>query len=186
MFGSAASYLDGHDISEQNGYYSKRFYEVVAISPEMQIRLDKIDTLIQDGHTLNKKWGYYPDLKNSSGKSINIFGGLLRFSGPAGFSWIAFFFPWAVCAQIKEWSFFYFVGIFSLMSTALSLALDSTSSIYEFLTCYFYANMFPYMRYMAKKSNVQEYSKPASIAIGLLLMIVALLPARLIEIMASL
>ena len=150
----------------------------------MQTRLDKIDSLIQDGYTLEKKWGYYPDLKNSTGKSIDIFGGFLRFSGPAGFSWIAFFFPWAVCAQIKEWSFFYFVGIFSLISSGLSITLNSSTSIYEFLTCYFYANMFPYMRYMAQKSKVQEYSKPVSISIGLLLMIVALIPGRLLIILA--
>ena len=90
----------------------------MSISAQMQSRLDRIDALIKEGHTLEKKWGYYPDLKTSSGKSVNIFGPLFRLSGPAGFSWIAFFFPWAVCAQIREWSYFYFVCIFSLVETA--------------------------------------------------------------------
>uniref|UniRef100_UPI003704800C hypothetical protein n=1 Tax=Parasynechococcus sp. TaxID=3101203 RepID=UPI003704800C len=62
----------------------------MSISPEMQIKLDRIESLIENGYSLQKKWGYYPDLQNSSGKSINIFGPLFRLSGPAGFSWVAF------------------------------------------------------------------------------------------------
>ena len=27
----------------------------------MQTRLDRIDALIKEGHTLERKWGYYPD-----------------------------------------------------------------------------------------------------------------------------
>ena len=173
----------GMTIESYSIILSKYQFRRMAISPEMQARLDKIDGLINDGHTLSRKWGYYPDLKNSSGKSINIFGGFLRFSGPAGFSWIAFFFPWAVCAQIKEWSFFYFIGIFSLFSTFLSIIFGSTTDISGFLTSFFYANMFPYLRYMAKKSNVQEYSKPVSIVIGFFLTILALLPTMLVGVL---
>ena len=152
----------------------------------MQSRLDKIEGLIQNGHSIKKKWGYYPDLKNSSGKSVIIFGGILSLSGPAGFSWIAFFFPWAVCAQFKEWSYFYFLGIFSLASSALNLAINSSTNVSGFLTCYFYGIMFPYLRYMAKESNIKENSKLSSIGIGLALVIVALIPARLVEIATAL
>ena len=73
----------------------------------MKSRLDRIDALISEGYTLNKIWGFYPDLKTSAGKSVDIFGSLFRLAGPAGFSWVAFFFPWAVCVQIREWPFFY-------------------------------------------------------------------------------
>ena len=75
----------------------------MTISPNMQIKIDRINALIAQGYTL-KKSGINIDFRNSSGRPVSIFG---FFASPAGFSWIAFFFPFAVCAQIKEWSFFY-------------------------------------------------------------------------------
>ena len=86
----------------------------------MKSRLDRIDALISEGYTLNKIWGFYPDLKTSAGKSVDIFGSLFRLAGPAGFSWVAFFFPWAVCVQIREWSFFYSLFIFFALRYNLS------------------------------------------------------------------
>ena len=83
---------------------SKKMAKVV-----LKSRLDRIDALISEGYTLNKIWGFYPDLKTSAGKSVDIFGSLFRLAGPAGFSWVAFFFPWAVCVQIREWPFFLFI-----------------------------------------------------------------------------
>ena len=142
----------------------------------MQVRSDRIEARINEGHSLEKKWGYYPDLKTSSGKSVNIFGPLFRLSGPAGFSWIAFFFPWVVCAQIREWSYFYFVCLFSLFATAANIAFDTSSGI-TFLTSFCYANMFPYLRYLAKKRDVQEISKGSSIVIGFSLGVLALVPS---------
>ena len=62
----------------------------LAISPQMKSRLDRIDALISEGYTLNKIWGFYPDLKTSAGKSVEIFGSLFRLAGPASFSWVAF------------------------------------------------------------------------------------------------
>ena len=152
----------------------------MSISPPMQVKLNRIDELINNGHTLTKAWGYYPDLKNSSGKSVNIFGGVFSFSSPAGFSWIAFFFPWAVCAQIKEWSYFYFVAVFSVVSSILGLLFDTSTNISGFLTCFFYGYMYPYLRHMALKANVKEYSKGVSILVGFALTLVALLPAAIL------
>ena len=143
----------------------------------MQTRLDRIDALIKEGHILERKWGYYPDLKTSSGKSVNIFGPLFRLSGPAGFSWIAFFFPWAVCAQIREWSYFYFVCIFSLVETAVNIVFNSSGTFTEFITSFFYASMYPYLRYMAAKQGVEEISKGSSIVIGFSLGVLALVPS---------
>ena len=151
----------------------------------MQARLDRIDALISSGYTLERKYGYYPDLKKSSGESVNIFGGLFSLSGPAGFSWIAFFFPWAVCAQIKEWSFFYFVAVFSFFSTALSIWLGTNTNVASFLTCFFYASMYPYLRYLAAKGNVKEYSKAASIVIGMLLWILAIVPSFILAFVSA-
>ena len=149
----------------------------------MKIKLDRIDALISEGYTLNKTWGYYPDLKTSSGKSVNIFGSLFRLSGPAGFSWIAFFFPWAVCVQIREWPFFYSLFIFSLFDTILAIFFEASTSIaslLSLLTCYWYACMFPYLRYLAAKRNVNEISKISSILIGFALCLLALTPSLIL------
>ena len=149
----------------------------------MKIKLDRIDALISEGYTLNKAWGYYPDLKTSSGKSVNIFGSLFRLSGPAGFSWIAFFFPWAVCVQIREWPFFYSLFIFSLFDTILAIFFEASTSIaslLSLLTCYWYACMFPYLRYIATKQDVEEISKTSSILIGFVLCLLALTPSLIL------
>ncbi len=157
----------------------------MAISPEMQIKLDRIESLIENGYSLQKKWGYYPDLQNSSGKSINIFGPLFRLSGPAGFSWVAFFFPWVVCVQIKEWSYFYFVGILALATTSFNLAFDLNNSPIGLLIGFSYANMFPYLRYMAAKQHVEEISVGVSIVLGFVLSIVVLIPSVVLTLFAG-
>ena len=144
----------------------------MAISRQMQARFDKIDSLVENGYSLQKMWGYYPNLVKPSRESVNIFGGFFSFSGPAGFSWIAFFFPWAVCAQIREWSFFYFLGIFDLFSTILNLSFNTSS------------NMFPYLRYMASNKGITELPKAASIFLGFTLCIVAAMPALLLSLIA--
>ena len=154
----------------------------MAISPEMQARLEKIDGLIKEGYTLEKQWGYFPCLKNSHGKAINIFGGFFELSGPAGFSWIAFFFPGAVCAQIKEWSFFYSLCIFSLFTSVLSLVFNSNADTYSILLfSFFYASMYPYLRYIADKNGVEENPKLISILLGILYSALAIIPAVILE-----
>ena len=154
----------------------------------MKTRLDRIEALISEGYTLNKKWGYYPDLKTSSGKSVDIFGPLFRLAGPAGFSWVAFFFPWVVCVQIREWSFFYFLAIFSLFDIILDIFLETPTSITKLLSlipCYWYACMFPYLRYLATQRDVEEISKTSSILIGLALCFLALIPSFILAFVSN-
>ena len=86
----------------------------------MKIKLDRIDALISEGYTLNKTWGYYPDLKTSSGKSVNIFGSLFRLSGPAGFSWIAFFLPLGCLRANQRVAIFLFIIHFFALRYNLS------------------------------------------------------------------
>ena len=83
---------------------------MAAISFQMQEKIGRIENLIQNGYTLVKTKYRFIDFKKSPEKGVNICGGFK--SSPAGFSWIAFFFPFAVCTQIKEWSYFYNVGCF--------------------------------------------------------------------------
>ena len=149
----------------------------MTISPGMQLKIDKINKLIEEGYTLNKKNGFI-DFRNSSGKTVNIFG----FTTPAGFSWIAFFFPFAVCTQIKEWSYFYFTGgvfaVLSIVNVATGFDWSSAGSIAISMT---YGYIFPYLRKIASENGITENSKAKSIIIGLFLSIVCVIPSLIIE-----
>ena len=94
-----------------------------------------------------------------------------------------FFFPWAVCVQIREWPFFYSLFIFSLFDTILAIFFEpstSITSLLSLLTCYWYACMFPYLRYIATKQDVEEISKTSSILIGFVLCLLALTPSLIL------
>ena len=152
----------------------------MAISPQMQEKIEKINKLINEGYSLNKtKYGFI-DLKNSSGRSISVSG---IFRSPAGFSWIAFLFPFAVCSQIKEWSYFYYVGIVlaivSFIEGATGLEAGNAIGI---VISFQYAYMYPYLRKMASDSGVVDSSVGKSIAIGIILSIIAIIPAIIIDV----
>jgi hypothetical protein len=87
----------------------------MGISPKMKARLESIDRLVLDGYRVKKIYNAWPELATLSGVPKNI-----TISNPAGFSWIAFFFPFAVYAQIKEWSYFYVAGFVSLGGSVLN------------------------------------------------------------------
>lgn len=150
----------------------------MAISPQMQTRLDSIDALAKNGYTIQKEFGAFPVLTSANGskKPINIF------SNPAGFSWIGFFFPFAVCAQIKEWSYFYVSGsilfLASIVSSVVHVNLSNASSI---TIAVMYGMYFPYLRYLARERNVEEVSVGLSILIGLLLALVAAIPSIIVD-----
>lgn len=149
----------------------------MTISPEMQLKIDKINKLIDEGYTLNKKNGGI-DFRTSSGKVVNLFG----FNSPAGFSWIAFFFPFAVCTQIKEWSYFYITGgMFTLLSIVNVVTGLDGSTGGSIAIALLYGSMFPYLRKIASDSGITENSKAKSILIGLLLSIVCVIPSIIIE-----
>ena len=147
----------------------------------MQAKIRKINKLIDEGYSLTKlKYGFV-DLKNSSGRSISVYG---IFGSPAGFSWIAFFFPFAVCSQIKEWSYFYYVGIvFAIASLVEGIAgLESNNAVSIAISVQ-YAYIFPYLRKIASDSGVVENSVGKSIAIGVLFSLIAIIPATIIDMM---
>ena len=146
----------------------------------MQEKIEKINKLINEGYSLNKtKYGFI-DLKNSSGRSISVSG---IFRSPAGFSWIAFLFPFAVCSQIKEWSYFYYVGIVLAIVSFIEGAtgLEAGNAI-GFVISFQYAYMYPYLRKMASDSGVVDTSIGKSIAIGIILSIIAIIPAIIIDV----
>ena len=150
----------------------------------MKTRLDRIDALIREGYTLNKSWGFYPDLKTSPGKSVDIFGSLFRLAGPAGFSWVAFSSP-GLSAHKSGSGHFLFIILFSLFDTILAIFFvpsTSITSLLSLLTFYWYACMLPYLRYLAAKQNVNEISKTSSILIGFALCLLALTPSLILAV----
>ena len=148
------------------------------ISPEMKKRLSAIRKLLEEGYTLDKILNAFPELRNNSGRSIVP----NSVRNPAGFSWIAFFFPYAVCTQIREWSYFYVSGIIyfltSIMSAIIKNDLSSVSNIAISLS---YGIFFPYLRYIAIQKGVEEIPRGKSIIYGLLLGVVAVMPSLALD-----
>ena len=148
------------------------------ISPEMKKRLSAIRKLLEEGYTLGKILNAFPELRNNSGRSIVP----NSVRNPAGFSWIAFFFPYAVCTQIREWSYFYVSGIIyfltSIMSAIIKNDLSSVSNIAISLS---YGIFFPYLRYIAIQKGVEEIPRGKSIIYGLLLGVVAVMPSLALD-----
>ena len=146
----------------------------------MQEKIGRINKLIDEGYSLTKSKYGFVDLKNSSGRSISVSG---IFRSPAGFSWIAFFFPFAVCSQIKEWSYFYYVAIVLAIASIVQgiTGFEAGNSIGIIISVQ-YAYMFPYLRKLASDSGVIENSAGKSIAIGVLFTFLAIIPAAIIDV----
>ena len=154
----------------------------MSISPNMQGKLEKIERLMQDGYTLTKENGLI-DFRNSSGKPVQVYVfPPFNSSSPAGFSWIGFFFPFAVCTQIKEWSYFYIAGcwfcILSLLHGITGYDFDSAG---VFGLSLMYGCMFPYLRKIAKDKGIADQPIGQSIFIGVLLSITCAIPSLIID-----
>ena len=156
----------------------------MSTSLQMQKRLEKIQGLIDEGYTLEKKFGF-PVLKTSEGKSKPLGG----FNSPTGFSWIAFFFPFAVCTQIREWSYFYITAIILIVISLVSLILDPLSDLYRGATVgigVMYGFYYPYLRYLANKKGIKDIPILISILLGLFLTFLCALPSTIIDSIAGL
>ena len=149
----------------------------MAISPNMQDRVEKIEKLIQEGYSLQKTNYGLPEFKTSSGKFVNIFG-----KSPAGFSWVAFLFPFAVCTQIKEWTYFYVAAAIFALASIIHGILGYDATLGASLSIgVLYGYAFPYLRKIAKDNGIEDQSKVKSIVIGLFLSIVASIPSIILD-----
>ena len=156
----------------------------MSTSQQMQKRLDKIQGLIDEGYTLEKKFGF-PLLKTSEGKSKPVGG----FNSPTGFSWIAFFFPFAVCTKIREWSFFYISAIVFIVISLASLIIDPSYDLVRGATVgigVMYGVYYPYLRYLANEKGIEEIPILISILLGLFLSFLCILPSSIIDLIAGL
>ena len=150
----------------------------MAVSRGMQSRLDKINILVGQGYTLKKTSLGWIDFRSSSGSPVNIFG----FAPPAGFSWIGFLFPFVVCTQIKEWSYFYnAAAIFAISSLISGLSGANLDSAATATVAILYGYMFPYLRKISLDSQLEENTKLYSIFVGLLFSALAATPSIFID-----
>lgn len=163
---------------EEVGLPKEKIIYKSSISVEMGKRLSVINQLIQEGYTLSKAHNALPVLTSPSGRNYN----LSLFKNPAGFSWIGFFFPYAVCTQIREWSYFYVTGIiYILASIASSMIRDDISGLTGLVISLAYGVYLPYLRYIAVQKEVEEIPKGKSIIFGLLLSVCAVIPSLVLD-----
>jgi hypothetical protein len=147
------------------------------VSEEMLVRLEAIDKLTSQGYQVKKIWEAIPGLVGASGidKSVLV-------SSQAGFSWIAFFFPFAVCTQIKEWSYFYVAGAMYLAGSIFYKASGwDPTFIISMAISYQYGFYFPYLRWLAIENKQAEIEKGSSILLGLLLSFACVIPSIVFE-----
>ena len=94
-----------------------------------------------------------------------------------------FFLPLGCLRANQGVAIFYSLFIFSLFDIILAILFEPSTSITSLLSllpCYWYACMFPYLRYLAVKQNVVEIRKTSSILIGFVLCLLALTPSLIL------
>jgi len=113
---------------------------------------------------------------------VQVFGRLFKKS-PAGFSWIAFFFPAIVCTQIREWSYFYVAGTCWIIASLFQAmtSFDGNAAV-GFGLSIMYGYMFPYLRKLSIDLGTTDMPKGRSIVIGILLSIACAIPSLIIDI----
>ena len=155
----------------------------MTLSPQMKLKMEKIDSLIDKGYVLKTQFGtLIPNLISPQGKSTSTFSRRYGDDPLAGFSWIAFFFPFALATQIRHWSYFWFVGIIAFLLdifVAIPFNIDINTGLGIGIGM-FYGYTFPYQRWLFLKSNKKEIGVFKSIIIDLLLTIVAAIPSMIL------
>ena len=155
----------------------------MTLSPQMKLKMEKIDSLIDNGYNLKTQYrNLIPNLISPQGKSINTCSRRYGDDPLAGFSWIAFFFPFALATQIRHWSYFWFVGIIGFLLdifVTIPFNIDISTGAAAGISI-FYGYTFPYQRWLFLKSNKKEIGVFKSIIIGLLLTIVAAIPSMIL------
>ena len=155
----------------------------MALSSEMKIKLDKIDTLIEKGYLVKAKSDFpVPILISPEGKAVNIYlQGKYGDDSLPGFSWIAFFFPFVFATKIRDWKYFWLLGIvvfvLSIIESIFNIDLSLGAS---FGIPLFYGSGYPFQRWLFVKSNKEEIGTFVSVLLGILLSLVALIPSFVI------
>ena len=153
------------------------------LTNEMKLKLDKIDILVEKGYKVKiKKENFIPILISPEGNFVNIFF-RKRYGDDSlpGFSWIAFFFPPIIAAKIRDWKYFWSVGLMAFgLSIIESIFNIETSYTLSFLISLVYGFGYPLRRWLFVKSNKKEFGISISVLLGLLLSFVTAIPAGIV------
>ena len=155
----------------------------MAVSSEMKLRLDKIDTLVEKGYLVKTKGVFhFPILISPQGTVVNAFlRGKYGDDALPGFSWIAFFFPFVFATKIRYWRYFWIVGFFALFGSIIDSIFDiDISNAYAIGIGMYYGFYYPFHRWLFVKSNREEIGTFASVILGILLSLAAAIPSFII------
>ena len=162
---------------------SERRFKYMTLSPQMKLRLDKIDALVEKGYLVKTNGDFpLPILISPKGKAVNTYlQGKYGDDSLPGFSWIAFFFPFVLATKIRDWKYFWFLGIvvfiLSIIESIFNIDLTIVAS---FGIPLFYGSGYPFQRWLFVKSNKEEIVTFVSVLLGILLSVVALIPSFII------
>ena len=155
----------------------------MAISSEMKLRLDKIDLLLKRGYSIkNKNKNFIPILISPEGKFVNTFF-RSRFGDDSlpGFSWIAFFFSFVFATKIRNWKYFWVLGLIVFIITFMESVFNINSSSVSLLgIAIVYGFGYPFQRWLFTKSNKKEIGTIVSVLLGFLLSLVAGIPSFIV------
>ena len=153
--------------------------DIAKVSPQMMVRLRRIHALVKQGYKVEKQFGIFPFLRSPTGQTIQP---SLWKKGYIRGSWIGFFFPYVICYQIRDYSYFWYTGSLYVVASFLFLATKVDISIAMGITFSIqYALYIPYLRYIASRAGVRPRSLRKSIPLGLLLSIISVIPSMIIE-----
>ena len=155
----------------------------MSLSSEMKLRLNKIDTLVEKGYLVKNKDDFpVPILISPEGKVVNIYFKRKYGNEPLpGFSWIAFFFPFVFATKIRDWKYFWFLGIVGFILSMIESTFNIDLSI--FLTIgipLIYGYGYPLQRWLFAKSNKEEIGTFISVIFGILLSLAVSIPSLII------
>ena len=155
----------------------------MAVSSQMELKLDKIDTLVEKGYLVKTKGVFlFPILISPQGKVVNAFlRGKYGDDILPGFSWIAFFFPFVFATKIRYWRYFWLVGFFELFVSIIDSIFEiDLSNVYGICIGMYYGFYYPFHRWLFVKSNREEIGTFASVLLGILLSLAAAIPSLII------
>ena len=155
----------------------------MAISSEMKLRLDKIDFLIKKGYSVrNNKKNFIPILISPEGKFVNtLFRSRFGDDTLPGFSWIAFFFSFVFATKIRNWKYFWVLGLIVFIITLIESVFNINSSSVSLIgIAILYGFGYPLQRWLFTKSNKKEIGTFISVLLGLILSLVALIPSFIV------
>ena len=148
--------------------------------------LNRIDALIEKGYQLkaSRPFGQILLIDNK-GKSILTYGFFspLKADSRIGLSLIAFLFGPFLATRIRDWSYFWFLGIVFIIFQSLNLIFPNLNLEYIpliFATCYYYSYYYPLKRWVFRNRNKIQTPWLLSIILTFVLLLIALFPGLLI------